>query len=662
MARLSPGQLLQKALDYHRAGNLGAAASRYQDVLKDNPKNYDAQRLLGVVAYQRKNYESAERILRKAISLHPGSADAHYFLGRCLSDMGRTTEAVQSLNACLVRDPRHQNAALSLAALCEATGDAEGALRALTQVLATGPRSPDLLLRRGKLLLFVGRPDEAVIDFNEALAGDAKLARAMFSRADAFMRLGRYADAIPDIAQAVALDPSLNDGGAFLLHCRVQIADWQDIAQDERELKSVLRDGSLTPHPMALMSLDMSAQEQRDAAERFMAAAVPPQLPLWSGTAYRHERLRIAYLSGDFRDHAVGYLMAGVFEHHNRARFETFAISTATRETPMAMRLRAAFEHFIDVSNRPDGEIAQLIRDREIDVVIDLGGLTMSARPGIAAYRPAPVYVNFLGYAGTMGLPSVDYLVGDAIVTPPSDDAFFVEKVVRLPDCYLPNDDQRAIAPATPSREEQGLPPEGFVFCSFNNIYKITPYMFDVWMRLLLAIDGSVLWLQQGHPTAADNLRREAAARGVDPARLVFAPRTDANADHLARQRLADLFLDTLPYNAHSTTADALWAGLPVLTCVGPTFPGRVAASLLHAAGLDDLVTSSLADYEAKALSLARNPADLAALKLRVAQARHSPLFDTARFTRHLEQAFVAMVERSEAGEAPASFNIAPIA
>jgi predicted O-linked N-acetylglucosamine transferase (SPINDLY family) len=357
----------------------------------------------------------------------------------------------------------------------------------------------------------------------------------------------------------------------------------------------------------------------------------------------------------------VSQLAAGLFEHHDRSRFETIAISSG-RPRPSAMRnrLETAFERFVDVGERADAEIARLVRDLEVDILVDLNGITEGARPGVFARRPAPVHAAYLGYAGSMGASHWDYILADHVVIPEESRCAYAEQVVELPDCFMVNDDRRAISDRAPSRAQAGLPERGFVFCCFNNAYKITPDVFDVWMRLLQGAEGSVLWLSSVHAAATANLRREAQARGVAADRLVFAPRVARNEDHLARVRLADLFLDTLHYNAHVTAADALWAGVPVLTCPRATFASRVGGSLLRAVGLPELIAGSLADYEALAASLAREPARLAALRQKLARNRDThPLFDTARFTRAIESAYATMWERAQRGEPPQSFAVA---
>jgi predicted O-linked N-acetylglucosamine transferase (SPINDLY family) len=324
----------------------------------------------------------------------------------------------------------------------------------------------------------------------------------------------------------------------------------------------------------------------------------------------------------------------------------------------MAKRLRGAFDHFVDADRLSDEQAASLLRRMEVDIAVDLMGFTSGCRPGIFSFRPAPVQVNFLGYPGTMGAPYIDYIVADRIVVPDEHRAFYTEKVVTLPDTYQCNDRRRAIADTTPSRVELGLPQRAFVFCCFNNTNKLTPEVFAVWIRLLEQVHGSVLWLLRDNETATRNLQSEALRRGIASERLVFAPRVKPS-EHLARHRAADLFLDTLPYGAHTTASDALWTGLPVLTCRGSTFAGRVGASLLHAAGLPELVTSSLDEYEALALKLARDSDYLAEMRNRLARNRDiCPLFDTVRFTRHLEAALTTMRHRQREGKPPAHFGV----
>ena len=352
-------------------------------------------------------------------------------------------------------------------------------------------------------------------------------------------------------------------------------------------------------------------------------------------------------------------MIAGLIEAHDKARFETTAISFGPdNQDPLRTRLKQSFDRFLDVSRNGDYETARLLKDLEIDIAVDLKGYTRGGRTGIFTFRPAPVQVNWLGFPGTLGLDYIDYIIADRFVIPEDAHAFYTEKVVYLPDSYHPTDGGRQISGKTPTRAEAGLPAGAFVFCSFNNNYKISPAVFDVWMRLLNQIEGSVLWLLEGSSAAARNLRRSAQLRGVDPGRLVFAPRVQLD-DHLARHRLAGLVLDSLPYNAHTTASDALWAGVPVVTCLGSTFVGRVAGSLLNAVGLPELITETFTEYEALALKLARDCGVLAALKAKLVRNRERfPLFDTDRLRRHIESAYQTMWERCQQGLPPASFTV----
>jgi predicted O-linked N-acetylglucosamine transferase (SPINDLY family) len=430
------------------------------------------------------------------------------------------------------------------------------------------------------------------------------------------------------------------------------------LAAETEELLAMVRAEKPLSLPYAIVAIPSSPAEQLQCAKRYVQDQ-PAHPPLWQGEAYAHDRFRVAYLSADFNEHPTAYLTAGLFEQHDRSRFEITALSFGQNDnSPARRRLEAAFEHFIDVGGNSDQEIAELMRRSEIDIAVDLMGFTQDHRLGVLARRAAPIQVNYLGYPGTTGAPYMDYILADATVIPEDHDAFYAERVVRIPGTYQINDNRRAIGQRTPTRGECGLPQNAFVFCCFNNPQKITPEIFDIWMRLLQATEGSVLWLITGIAKAAANLRLEAEKRGVAPERLIFAPKASV-ADHLARHRLADLCLDTLPYNAHTTASDALWAGLPVLTCLGETFAGRVAASLLKAIGLDALITRTLGEYEALALRLARDPAYLVTLKDRLIRNRDgSLLFDTQRATRHIETAYRTMAEIARRSEKPRSFNV----
>jgi hypothetical protein len=404
--------------------------------------------------------------------------------------------------------------------------------------------------------------------------------------------------------------------------------------------------------PFPVLAITDSSQIHKQVTEIFVQAKCAPNDTLGPIPSYgRHPKIRLAYFSADLHNHATAYLMAELFEKHDRERFELYAFSFGPDKLDdMRVRVMAAFDHFIDIRGMTDQKAAELARELEIDIAIDLKGFTQDGRTDIFAYRTAPIQISYLGYPGTMGASYFEYLVADHTIIPPEAQQYYSEKIIYLPDSYQVNDRQRAISDKVFTKAQLGLPEEGFVFCCFNNNYKILPQTFDIWMRLLQQVEGSVLWLFEANPTAMTNLKKEAQKRGIHPERLVFA-KWMPPAEHLARQRLADLFIDTLPYNAHTTASDALWAGLPVLTLIGQSFASRVAASLLNAIGLPELITHSEQEYEQKALELANNSKQLVQIKAKLAANRlTTPLFDTERFRKNLEQAYLEVYERHQAG------------
>jgi protein O-GlcNAc transferase len=533
------------------------------------------------------------------------------------------------------------------------------ALAAFEKALTLNRDNPLTWINRGDLLNVLDRHEAALADFEAALAIDPRNAEALSGHARAFQDLKHFPEAAVEAENALAIDPENTQALHVAVHCRLHSCDWSHLENDCARVREGLAAGRTAIPPFDWKALSDSEEEHLACTRLWVARQCPPREALWQGEAYRHDKIRIAYISTDLRDHAVAFLIVGVFEHHDKSRFETHAISIGPddgRET--RKRIVTAFDRFIDARNMTNAEVAAYLRRNEIDIAIDLNGFTGDARTKILAMRPAPVQLNYLGYPGTMAAPFIDYIIADRIVIPDENRRFYGENVVYLPDQYQANDSRRRIAERTPTRAEVGLPETGFVFCSFNTNYKITPEIFDIWMRLLKAVDASVLWLLDDNRHSVAALKREAAARGVAPERLVFAPRRHHD-EYLAQQRLADLFLDTLPYNAHTTASDALWAGLPVLTCIGAAFPGRVAASLVTAAGLPELVTRRLEDYETLALALARDPVRLGALKAKIAANRGTcALFDTARMTRQLESAYTTMHERQIRGLPPEGFAV----
>jgi len=622
-----PTNLLQQALALHRRGAFAEAAACYAEVLRADPGNTDAHCYLGMIACQHGRFaEGAERA-RQALAHDPRNARAHMLLGRALAFLGQPEEALASFDRAVALAPE----------LARAHG------------------------HRADLLAELGRNAEAIESYDRALAVAPDVVEDWFNRGGALTAVGRYDEAIASFNRAAALNPELAGSDVLrapLFLSKLRICDWANYHDDAAQLLAMIRAEQPLSVPFAALLLPCTPAEQLQSTRRYVQDHPAPP-PLWRGETFSHDRIRVAYLSADFREHATSHLAAGLFEQHDRSRFEITALSFGEDDgSAIRRRVAAAFEHFVDVTHSSDQEIAELMRRHEIDIAVDLMGFTKDHRLGVLARRAAPIQVSYLGYPGTMGTGFHDYIIADGTVIPEEHEASYTERVVRLPGSYQVNDDQRSIAGITPPRRECGLPDDAFVFCCFNNTQKLSPEVFDIWMRVLQAVDNSVLWLLEASATSSANLRAAAEQRGVSAQRLIFAGKTTL-PEHLARQRLADLFLDTLPYNAHTTASDALWAGLPVLTLIGPTFAGRVAASLLRAIGLPELITATAQDYEQRAIELAQNAEALAASRNKLAANRATtPLFDTALFARRIEAAYAAMHQRHQAGLASANIAI----
>jgi len=664
------GAALKKQPDDARAlSNYGIVLQRfkaydqalacYQKALARAPDFPEAQNNRGITLHELGRYKEAIKSYDKALALRRDYAEAHFNRGNALSALKRHEQAVESYDRALAIRPANPEVFNNRGnALFDLNRHAD-AIVSYDQAIALRPDYANALNNRGRAMFTLKRYEDALANLSKALAISPDHVEALNNRGNVLKALKRYGEALADFEKALALKP--DDAHAFggLADAALKSCDWARMARIAGELPARLAAGCIVP-PLSVLGYSGSPSLQLDCARTTIGYLVPPaSKPLWTGKARRHDRLRIAYVSADFYRHATAFLMAQLFELHDRSRFEVLGVSFGRDDgSDMRARLVAAFDRFHEVGSRSDYDVAKLLHEQEVDIAVDLKGLTLDCRPGIFAHRPVPIQVSYLGYPGTMGADFIDYVIADAIVLPLDQQPFWTEKIVHLPDSYQVNDSKRQIAAHAPTRREAELPDRGFVFCSFNNNWKITPPLFEMWMRLLRAVEGSVLWLIWDNAAAAANLRKEAAARGVDPARLVFATTLKVE-DHLARHRLADLFLDTLPVNAHTTASDALWAGLPLLTCRGESFSGRVAASLLEAVGLPELVTSNLEEYEALALRLAADANLLRGFHDRLAKNRlTSALFDTDRFRRRIEAAYLTMWDRFARGEPPQSFSV----
>jgi predicted O-linked N-acetylglucosamine transferase (SPINDLY family) len=637
------------------------ALDSYARALQIKPDYADAYFNLGNTLQELSRFEDALESYARALKCDPGLAEAYNNRGNALQELKRFADALDSYAQALRIKPDYADANFNRGNALQKLARFEDALESYARALQIKPDYADAYFNLGNTLQELKRFADAVVSYERALRIAPGHVDAFCNRGLTLLKLNRFEDALESYECALRIAPDCDWLYGTWLYAKRQLCDWSDSgAQITHFIAAVQQSKKVTP-PFPVLALTDSLSVQRQAAQTWVNAKYPLSLSLPPiGKRRRCNRIRLGYYSADYHNHATAYLMAELFEQHDRHRFEVvgFSYGLDTRDD-MRRRLAAAFDQFVDVSKKSDDEVARLSRQLEIDIAVDLKGFTLDARSGIFSRRSAPIQVNYLGYPGTMGAPYIDYLIADQTLIPPGSRQQYSERIVYLPDSYQVNDRKRQIADKTFRRAELGLPSTGFVFCCFNNNYKITPDTFAGWMRVLQRVEGSVLWLLEDNKTAADNLRREAHARDVNPERLVFAQRLPLS-EHLARQRAADLFVDTLPCNAHTTASDALWVGLPVLTCLGESLAARVAASLLHASGLPELVTATQEQYEATAVELASDPGRLAQLKDRLHRNRLTmPLFDSKQFATHLESAYTQMYERYQADLSPEHICVA---
>ena len=653
----------QEAIRLIQGGRAAPAARLMRDLLSHRPEDFDVLHLLGAARVKEGKWDDGIRHLERAAAIKPGSLAVWVNLGGALEALGRRHEAIDCYAKAAELQPNHAelNHRLCLARIAAGLGDT-----ALAQAQAFAERQPASDLGHTTLgLAFTqaGRLDEAVASFRTAtqLRPTNSLASANLGYVLGSQR--RYAEAAAVLSRVVAAQPKDWQALEKLIHAKRYLCDWDQIEALETRLVEAVDTQSIDIDPLALMNVTDRADLLFRCARNRQALNSGCQGPaLRVGRTPAHSRIRIGYVSGDFREHPVGHVVADLIGAHDRSRFEIFGISYGPDDgSPIRARLEKTFDRFIDVAASDPTSIARQICELEVDIAVDLSGATEAGLPTIMNHRCAPVQVAFLGYPGTSGAPRIDYIVADPIVIAQSSERFYSERVVRLPDSYFPPS-ARAIRPMRPSRQVCGLPEEGFVFCCFNSIYKISRAYYSLWMRILRAVPGSVLWLRSPDEATRDNLRAAAEAQGVAGERVVFAPHLPLEADHLARFQNASLFLDTAPYNAHTTASDALWVGVPVLTCAGASFASRVGASLLTAAGLPELVMTDHSQYEAKAVALAQEPQALARLKSRLLDDRASNrLFNLDRYRQHIETAYLSMHERAGKGLEPSHLAVPPI-
>ncbi len=650
---------LQRAIASFQHGRLDEAERDFRQVLRKDPANLAALNILAIVLTTTKKYAEAEKYLQSALKLNSRSDATFYNYGIVLKALGRLEEALERFSQAIALNPAQADSWNNRGTVRNELKDHARAVEDFDRALSLNPRSAGAFVNKGKSLAELKRYDEALNAYERALSLQPDLAEACFGRGFVFHQLQRHDAAAKAYAEALRIDPRLPFLKGNLAHEKMLICDWNGIDELAGEIENDIAAGKLSAEPFGWQGLSTSQRSLQLCAKLYNTArfpASPRGLPFVRATP--GDKIRIGYVSGDFREQATALLLVGVLEEHDRGQFDIYAIDNGWDDASETRTRIDAAAKIVSIKELNDPQAVDTIRENRIDILVNLNGYYGAERTRVFARRAAPIQVNYLGFPGTLGADYMDYIVADRHVLPENHKEYYSEKVVYLPDCYQANDRKKSISSRTVSRAEYGLPVDAFVFCCFNNAYKITPRTFDSWMRILTQVDRSVLWLLEDHPAAAANLRTEAVARGIDGARIVFAERRPP-AEHLARHRCADLFLDTLPYNAHTTASDALWAGLPLLTCIGETFAGRVAASLLKALHLPEMIVSTEEDYVRLAIALATDPGQLAHLKRKLdANRLTTPLFDTKGFTGNLETAYAAMFDRYRAGLAPGHITV----
>jgi predicted O-linked N-acetylglucosamine transferase (SPINDLY family) len=686
--------LFNQAFALHRRGEFEAAQKIYKEILQSDSKNAEVLHLLGVIALQKKDFPSAIKFISQAIEINPQMSVAFNNLGAAYKEQKDYVKALESLQCALKLDPVSADALSNIGNIYSDEKKYSLAMDFYYRAIKANPHHADAYYNRGNIYLHSHKYALAVGDYNRALEFDPGITDAYLNRGLAYKKMGNYQAALTDFSQVVKMQPgyaeayyhraitcfSTNDNSlaAFEdLKSALQInskldyllsafffrkkffADWSDLEALGSKLLEMAKSGDRAITPFTFVShFDDPSQQLMITKTWINAQSKSGETDLGSlKKSTRKEKIHIGYFSSDFNEHAVTYASAGLFRSHDKSKFKITGFYFGRHKDSMLARVAGYFDEFYNVADLSDVEVTELARKLKIDIAVDLNGSTAGARPVIFLNQAATIQVNYLGYPGTMGTPIIDYIIADEYVIPVESQKYYIEKIAYM-DCFMAHDDQLLVSGKKYSKSELGLPTEGFIFCGFNNTHKITPKVWSLWMNILKSVPNSVLWLSCGNDFTTQNLLREALACGVESTRIIFAPKFKDIGEHLARLRCADLLLDTYPYNAHTTASAALWAGLPVLTRSGESFASRVAASLLCTCHLPELIVRTDEEYQSRAIDLANNPMEISDIKKRLSDYRDkNPLFDTASYTRKLENLFCQMYERGQLGLIPENLN-----
>ena len=651
---LKQNQMLQDAIALHQSGRLDEAEKGYKKLLTLLPSHPVLLTNMGIIAHESGKYTEAIRYMDRALVIMPNQPIILYNQGLALQALKRLDEALEAYDKTIALNPYYADAYYNRGLVLQALKRFDEALMSCDKAIIFNPSHADAYYNRGIVLVELKRFKEAVASYDKVIALDPSYAEAYYNQAQVLTDLKQLDEAMAGYNQALSLKPDMDLLLGNILSIKMHLCIWDDFARQLTGLIQKIKNDEKVITPFSLLSLIDDPEIQRKTAEIYGKGKYPKSdtLPLIEKYP-EHTKIRIGYFSADFKNHPVSFLTAELYERHDRNQFEIYAFSFGPdTNDEMNLRIKASVDHFYEVSTLSDKEVVILARNLEIDIAVDLGGYTADARTGLFAIRVAPVQLSYIGYLGTMAADYYDYLIADQTIIPETYQPYYSEKIVYLPS-YQVNDSKQQLPTTRFTRQDFNLPETGFVFCCFNNTYKITPSTFDSWARILKQVEGSVLLLYIDNETAKNNLIKEIVFRGVGSNRLFFGKRLPM-LDYLARYKVADLFLDTLPYNAGTTASDALRMGLPVLTCIGNSFASRVAASVLTAVNLPELITTTSAEYEALAIELATHPEKLKAIKEQLAtNLLTAPLYDTPLFTRHIESAYTTMYKRYQNGLAP---------
>ena len=684
-----------QALEFHRCGNLTSAREIYERLLVSNPKNAELLHLLGVIALQTKDYEKAIGLISKALVINPQMPNAFSNLGNVYKEQNQIDKAMKCYQCALKIDPLFADALSNIGNIYYDQGKYAEAMNFYNRTIEINPDHADAYYNRGNVFLHFSKNPAAISDYSKALALDPLIVDAYLNRGQAYKKIANYSAALADFSHVIEMQPryaeayyhraityfadndqtlaalddlkkaaQLKPDLDYLLSAiffdKKAFADWDDLEILGKQLVEMSTQGKRAITPFAFISHFDSLRQQLIVTQTWITSQIKKAeggLSLLQKIP-RKERIHVGYFSSDFSEHPVTYASAGLFRHHDKNKFKITGFYFGRKKDATVESLSKDFDEFYDIADLSDIEVTELARKLKIDIAVDMNGCTSGSRPAVFLNQVAPIQVNYLGYPGTMGTLLMDYIIADEVVIPVEAQKYYTEKIAYL-DCFMPHDNQLKVSDKKFTRSELGLPEEGFVFCGFNNSYKITTDVWDIWMNILKSVPKSVLWLSYRNEPTCNNLRQQAQVRGVDASRIIFARRLNDVREHMARLRSADLFLDTFPYNAHTTASAALWAGLPVLTRSGESFASRVAASLLSACRLPELIVHTPEEYQALAIDLAHKPQKIEEFKKKLSGSRDgNPLFNSEKYTRKLENLFCQMYERSQSGLIPENIKL----